>query len=554
MFTEFCYAPADGTRGGILIAWKPDTFQCSVQLFSPWSVAINGKLQQTQTNLNLIAVYGPQSDPDKVAFLQELQGRITSDLPPNTATIVVGDFNMIVKASDKSNTNVNRRNMARFRKFINDMQLKDLYLHGRRYTWSNEQQVSTMVKLDRVLFNQEWDINFPSCMLQAISSEISDHCPILLSSDADFKPTRSFKFEHSWVTRDDFLEVVQNSWNSVPQHVDPFINLHVKLTTTAQKLTKWSAQFCSDLQLRAAISSELIFMLDQAMDRRQLTDAERQFRASLKMTRLGIEALQRTQWRQRSRILWLREGDANTRFFHAKASARRRKNFIHRVEFDNVVHTEQEGKLDAFWQFFHQLLGQPRPRQHTLNLQALDIQPLNLSDQEAPITPEEVLAAISDLPSDKAPGSDGFTALFFKKCWSIIKFDIMRAVSALECCTSRSLHLLNSANMILLPKTPEAAHPSQFRPISLIHFFAKLFTKILAHRLRPRMHELVHPCQSAFIKSRAIHDNFVFVRAQARLFRQKKFPALLLKLDLQKAFDSLSWEFLLEVLEAKGFG
>ena len=211
LFTELCYAPADGTRGGILIAWKPDTFQCSVQLFSPWSVAINGKLQQTQTNLNLIAVYGPQSDPDKVAFLQELQGRITSDLPPNTATIVVGDFNMIVKASDKSNTNVNRRNMARFRKFINDMQLKDLYLHGRRYTWSNEQQVSTMVKLDRVLFNQEWDINFPSCMLQAISSEISDHCPILLSSDADFKPTRSFKFEHSWVTRDDFLEVVQNS-------------------------------------------------------------------------------------------------------------------------------------------------------------------------------------------------------------------------------------------------------------------------------------------------------------------------------------------------------
>jgi hypothetical protein len=190
----------------------------------------------------------------------------------------------------------------------------------------------------------------------------------------------------------------------------------------------------------------------------------------------------------------------------------------------------------------------------SLNLQAIGIARLNLQEQEHDISDEEVHAAISQLPAGKAPGSDGFSALFFKHCWQIIKVDIMRAIRALECRTSRNLHLLNSATLILLPKTPDAAHPKEFRPISLVHFFAKLFTKILAIRLRPRMHELVLPCQSAFIQNRSIHDNFVFVRAQTKLFKQKKMPALLLKLDLQKAFDSISWEFLLEVLEAKGFG
>jgi hypothetical protein len=143
----------------------------------------------------------------------------------------------------------------------------------------------------------------------------------------------------------------------------------------------------------------------------------------------------------------------------------------------------------------------------------------DLADQELPITTEEVHVALMLLPADKAPGADGFSALFFKKCWPIVKVDLMRAIQALENRTSRNLHLLNSATMILLPKTPEAAHPREFRPISLIHFFAKLFTKILALRLWPRMHELFNPCQSAFIQDHLIHDNFVFVRAQARLFR-----------------------------------
>lgn len=68
------------------------------------------------------------------------------------------------------------------------------------------------------------------------------------------------------------------------------------------------------------------------------------------------------------------------------------------------------------------------------------------------------------------------------------------------------------------------------------------------------MNDLVRPCQNAFIKGRAIHDNYSYVSGLAKAFRKSKTPALMIKLDIQKAFDTVSWEFLLKLLEFRGFG
>jgi hypothetical protein len=258
-----------------------------------------------------------------------------------------------------------------------------------------------MVKLDRVLFNLDWDAMFPDCILQALSLEMSDHCPLLLSTDAGFKPSRRFRFEDAWIKREDFAATVESAWLSTPAQIDPFINLHHKLTATAKKLTAWNSQFMSDLELRAAISSELIFRLDQAMDCRQLSPDEVQFRGMLKMNRLGLAAIQRTMWRQRSQIQWLREGDASTCFFHAKASARRRKSFIHRIQTDSGVFTDQCDKEDAILGYFKSLLGTPRHRSHSLNLHAMGISRATLDDQEEAFTAEEIQAALAQLPAAK---------------------------------------------------------------------------------------------------------------------------------------------------------
>ena len=76
---------------------------------------------------------------------------------------------MILNASDKNNNNLDRRSMAIFRGFINSLELKELYLHGRQFTWSNERQTPTMTRIDGVFVSVDWDLIFPDAMLQALS-------------------------------------------------------------------------------------------------------------------------------------------------------------------------------------------------------------------------------------------------------------------------------------------------------------------------------------------------------------------------------------------------
>jgi hypothetical protein len=214
-------------------------------------------------------------------------------------------------------------------------------------------------------------------------------------------------------------------------------------------------------------------------------------------------------------MLSLRFGDANTKFFHRKASSRRRKNFIQRLKVGNGWALSHEDKAHEIQNFFQNAMKQPPPRNVDLNWEIISNRQHNLSSLDTPFSEVEIKASIDLMPADKAPGPDGFTGSFLKSCWATIKYDFMAAVNAfynLRCC---NLHLINSASIILIPKKDGAETVGDFRPISLIHSFIKIITKTLALRLAPRMNEIISPFQSAFIKSRSIHENFLAVRSRA---------------------------------------
>ena len=140
-------------------------------------------------------------------------------------------------------------------------------------------------------------------------------------------------------------------------------------------------------------------------------------RTRLKRKVVALAVMERARKRQNSRITNLKEGDANTRFFHLRVNHRRWKNFIHRVKHNNGWVVDHDHKKSVIQNHFAEVSKRGPPRHQDINWDNIPVPARDLSDLGAAFTEEEVRKAVFDLPRDKAPGPDGFSGAFFKECW-----------------------------------------------------------------------------------------------------------------------------------------
>jgi len=265
---HYVYLPALGTRGGAILAVNDDYYKILQSEVRNHSVT--AKLQAT-TGVGdwwITVVYGPQDDHEKIQFLQELRD-VKQSVSDNW--LVIGDFNLILQAQDKSNYNLNRRMMGIFRSWVNDLEIKELSLRGRRFTWSND---VTQTRIDRAFCTSEWDMMLPGCSLQALSSSVSDHCPLLLVGKHNVARFLGFRFEVFWPKVQGYNEVVQLAWGQDLSVVNPFLRLHTKLQRTGKALRKWSRAKIGNVRLLLCAAKQLIGILDVVQEFRQLSEQE----------------------------------------------------------------------------------------------------------------------------------------------------------------------------------------------------------------------------------------------------------------------------------------
>ncbi|KAL9675311.1 hypothetical protein QQ045_003513 [Rhodiola kirilowii] len=414
-------------------------------------------------------------------------------------------------------------------------------------------------RLDRAFGNMAWKILFSGYVVTHLISSVSDHLPLLLLVNFQVKiqwlKKKLFRFEPMWLRHKDFRGFMESCWG---KRVYAQMDFFSKLKSCKKDLKQWNSEIFGKVHKRISGIKKELEDLQSKFRTEEIIKAEAQLRGELDEWLVREELM----WRQRSRVEWLREEDSNTKYFHFRASQRRKKNTVSRIKDSNGRWiTDEVGICKEAVNYFSNIFKTSYQGDELSWEESLSIIDSSVSSEQseflrAPFTQSEVQNAIIQIGSTKAPGSDGYSALFDHKNWRLIKDEV----------TQYSLRILNGGGLVnselnetlitLVPKTRCSITFNEFRPFSLCNVAMKLITKGLANRLKEVLQSCISPSQGAFVPGRLISDNILIAHELMNYMRtraDKSIGYCCIKVDMSKAYDRMEWRFLEEIQKRMGF-
>ncbi|XP_057779784.1 uncharacterized protein LOC130998382 [Salvia miltiorrhiza] len=442
-------------------------------------------------------------------------------------TVFIGDFNAVKGAHERrSSIFPLRASCLEFGSFIDDTHFIESPTEGLRFTCFSSSHFGSLT----------------------VGFTVSSSYPYVASSLQIFKHVGAPSH---------FMDMVSGSWSTPVNTLCPILSVMLKLKNLRACIRVWNKEVFGN------VDSSIARLHNQLMDIQKiisetgytddLFDVEISIQAELNVTLTRKNSL----LQQKSRVTWLQDGDRNTTFFHRIAKFKKRNAPITRLSIDGVDEYDpgiiEQHIVDHFVTLF---TDDGNPLADSLEIEAYLKHAVTEEQNRLLVRipdESEIVAAVFGMDVNSAPGPDGFSGMFFQKCWSIIKNDVILVVHAFF----HHSYLPNGCNsntMILIPNKDTVDTVSDLLPIVLSNFFFNIISKIMASRLNVVAASHVSPNQFGFISGRNIHDCIMLSSEGFNcMHRTNRGLNMACKIDIRKAFDTIRWGFIMQVLRATGY-
>ena len=523
-------------------------------------------------HLGIINVYGFSHTGPRAMLWNHL-----ANTPlPEAQWILAGDFNNIEHPRDiqggSGAVNINTRELEVWTQLLTRLGVQDAFNLGtfyrrseKAFTWTNAHNDESMIqsRIDRIYIPASVERIGGTTEILPTIQDILDHAGYVVHFNDEGKQRfRAHPFNKGLLKNPDLKVALLHTWKAAI-HDESFFTWNQKMVaanqairTMSMELTKahkqhWKATYLAQFEDIVAAEDELQRNWGSREARNRLSDAQ----AALH------EVRQQKFPFQESAILskWARVGDRCTKEFFEHHTGTRHPITIKQMMDGDKLLTSQADMESHILKFYEQLYA--KDEEVELNSAAREdclqfIHPQVTEEQNAeltrPLTLEEVMDAIKQLPAGKSPGVDSIPAEFYQELWDDIDSDIFNFVeeSMQHCFLADEL---NISKIALLPKSEDRIKIQNYRPISLLNTLYKIVAKVYANRMKPLLHNWILPSQTGFVPNRCILDN-VFLAFEAIAWTKESQQELtMLLLDFEKAYDRVSWTFLREVMTRMGF-
>nr|XP_016504508.1 PREDICTED: uncharacterized protein LOC107822473 [Nicotiana tabacum] len=331
--------------------------------------------------------------------------------------------------------------------------------------------------------------------------------------------------------------------------------LQCKLKTLSKNISQLSRNIIGNVKEQVSIWEAKVQALEE-LDILNNTEHDREELNKGHAEYVRWMGMQDSLLRQKARIKWFKDRDCNSKFFHNVLRDKRKRLQIYKIKNHRNRWVQGEDKIArATIKYYNTFFNLNQP---TLNHDLLQCIPQLITKEEniflnSMPNKDEVREAIFTMNPDSAVGLDGYNGIFFQTCWNIAKQNIMDFVA--EFFNEKELtKFYTHTCLALIPKVENHSTFSDLRPISLSNYTNKTISRIISRRLNPLLNKLVSRNQSDFISSRLITENVMLTQKIIHnISKMNTGKNIVLKLDMAKTYDRMSWTFLVAVLKRFGF-